>query len=805
MKVLVVVHGFPPRAQGGTELYAEACARELHDRYGDEVVVLTRDSDASRPEYEVREERRSYARIVWINNTFRRTRTFEETYRNDAIGVIAERVIDGFQPDAAHVHHLTCLSTTIVGALAARRIPCFVMLHDYWLMCHRGQLLDVDGRVCEGPGPGRSDGDDICRRCLGAAAGLGAAAFAGASVVRALERRLPESSAHRLRKTAEGIAAIASSGNDADDQARRRLEHMRAVCRGATHFFAPSRAMRDRFVQFGIPAEKISVSPYGVRSARPEGRGLHDDEHRDDGCGGPSSDRPEPSPLRIGFIGSLMISKAPHVLLDAIRMLPAGSVSVDLYGAFTPYHGDDRYRAQLKPILARDGIRVHGAVPHAEIATALSSLDVVVVPSIWPENSPFVIHEAFAAGVPVVASRIGGIPELVEDGRGGLLFSPGDPDDLAATLRRLIDEPHLLSSLRERIPPVRALEDDVAEQRAAYVAQARTASARAVPRIAAVVLNHGTPDDTFLAVRSLLASRFVTGSGVVSARRRETTPDPVTNRLDTVIVVENDDDADAEERTRRALAPVWARIVYIDAGGNRGFPGGVNVGIREALARGADRVLLINSDVLVPPDCVARLATALDETPNAGIAGPLVLSRSEPDRIASAGLSYSPRSGRMRHRGFGDPAAGSSAAPARAVDAVSGCAMLVAREVFDRIGLFDEDYFFSFEDLDFCLRAHDAGFSTVIVPAAAAYHEGGRSIGAVSPRRLYFASRNHLLLASRRGRGSGLLARSARTLSVAALNLAHAVRSRGAALPVRIAAVARGIRDYAAGRFGPDR
>ena len=139
------------------------------------------------------------------------------------------------------------------------------------------------------------------------------------------------------------------------------------------------------------------------------------------------SNRADPFPrLRLGFLGSLMVSKAPHVLLEAVGRLPRGAVSVDLFGSYSAYHGDDRYRHQLEPLLKQDGVMVHGAIAHDRVAQALSSIDVLVVPSIWPENSPLVIQEAFLAGVPVVASRIGGIPEAIDDGRNGLLFRAGD-------------------------------------------------------------------------------------------------------------------------------------------------------------------------------------------------------------------------------------------------------------------------------------------------------------------------------------------------------------------------------------------
>jgi glycosyltransferase involved in cell wall biosynthesis len=174
MRILVVVHGFPPTAQGGSEVYAHAHARALA-ALGDDVLVLTREQDPHRPEYAIREDRTDGLRVVRVNNTFRNTRTFEETYANGTIDAIASRLIDDFRPNAAHIHHLTCLSTGIVHLLAERRIPAILTLHDYWLMCHRGQLLDVDYHVCDGP-----DDTGACASCLGPAGGAGSLQFLGA-------------------------------------------------------------------------------------------------------------------------------------------------------------------------------------------------------------------------------------------------------------------------------------------------------------------------------------------------------------------------------------------------------------------------------------------------------------------------------------------------------------------------------------------------------------------------------------------------------------------------------------------------
>jgi GT2 family glycosyltransferase len=292
--------------------------------------------------------------------------------------------------------------------------------------------------------------------------------------------------------------------------------------------------------------------------------------------------------------------------------------------------------------------------------------------------------------------------------------------------------------------------------------------------LAAVVLNHRTAESTAGVVASLLAG---------------------SRPPDRLIVVDND----VSENCRESVAPWRSRLMYLLTGGNLGFSGGMNVGIRAALAGGAGQVLLVNSDVTLDRPCAEELCSALAGDREAGIAGPLVLSSRQSRLVDSAGISYGEHTGRVRVL-----SAPGSAATVRHVQAVSGCVMLVSRTVFERVGLLDERYFFGFEDLDLCLRARAAGFSTVLVPRAVAYHEGSRSIGAQSARRFYFATRNHLLVASRRRSGEGAAPAALRLSSVVLLNVAHALTAGPSTLPARLAATARGVRDFLAGRYGPD-
>jgi GT2 family glycosyltransferase len=565
---------------------------------------------------------------------------------------------------------------------------------------------------------------------------------------------------------------------------------MRSLIEHVDLFVAPSQTLAERFAAFGIPADRLVRCDQGIKIATP-----------------PRGPARTGGPLRLLFAGSFLPSKAPHLLLEAAAVLPPGTVVVDMAGGGTAYHGDNRYAGRLAPLTRQPFVRLHGHVPHERVRDLLSVADALVVPSVWIENAPFVIKEAFASGVPVVASDLGGMAELVTHGVNGLLFAPDDAGALAGQLRRLQLEPGLLEQLRSGIVPPITIEEDAEQHRRLYrrLSEHRSAGTRSPQastgtpgrdgRVTAVVLNYRTPDQTWLSVRSL-----------------ESSFDPPTE----IIVVHNDSDSGS------GIRPAWSgemdagrqsgpdgheqgraapEVHLVRTGRNLGFSGGVNVGIAEGLARGADFLLLVNSDAWLAPDAIGLLLDASARQPETGIFAPLVLSREEPGRIATAGIDYSTASGRMRNRLAGAPAETAPSQPFP-VAAVSGCVMLIRRAVLERAGTFDEQYFFSFEDVEFCVRAAGAGFGTMCVPGARAWHQGAGSMGQRSPRRVYFATRNHLRLAA--GLEPSPVRRALRGGVIVGLNVAYVLTSPDAPLVAGLAAVARGTSDHLRGRYGAD-
>ena len=170
-------------------------------------------------------------------------------------------------------------------------------------------------------------------------------------------------------------------------------------------------------------------------------------------------------PLRIGYVGTLVWHKGVHVLLDAVGRLPPAAYELKIFG-----HPDvfPEYTARLRAQAAGLPIQFMGAFGRDRTAEVYANMDVLVVPSLWLENSPLVIHEAFMAGVPVVGARIGGIADLIDHGDNGLLYEPASPGALESALRQLIERPQRLVDFSRRLPRVKSIAQDAREWESAY-------------------------------------------------------------------------------------------------------------------------------------------------------------------------------------------------------------------------------------------------------------------------------------------------------------------------------------------------
>ena len=235
---------------------------------------------------------------------------------------------------------------------------------------------------------------------------------------------------------------------------------------------------------------------------------------------------------------------------------------------------------------------------------------------------------------------------------------------------------------------------------------------------------------------------------------------------------------------------------------NLGFAGGMNVGIREALAGGADYVFLLNNDMTVEPGFAEPLVAALQRDPLAAGACSQVLFASAPDRTWYAGARFRSRRGyHGRHLRYGDPPLPPSA-PAYETDRACAGAMLAPRSVLERVGDFDESLFAYGEDVDWSLRARSHGLHVLVVPASVVRHGVSASSGGESsPATIYFNLRNGLVV-SERWAPLGPVATWARRLEAVLAHLAQALLFSPRRVEA-LRAVGAAWRDFRRGRLGP--
>jgi len=456
MILLHAIHDFLPRHRAGSEIYALRLCQTLARRHA--VIVLCAEYDPARTHGSLTWRSFEDLPVVELVNNWTFS-SFEETYRSSSLDTTLEHVLRAVQPDVLHVHNLLNLSMELPRLAKGRGIPTVATLHDFTLVCPSGgqRVHMAEQHVCYQIDTAR------CARCFtespfyrqmafARVAGRSRRFGAATDIGRKLLRRLPAATRSVERAVNQAVGHSISS-----QLIEARLEAARTVFEAIDLFVAPSAALAADFERFGLPANKLEVSDYGFttlpRLPRTESNGR----------------------LRIGFVGTLVWHKGVHVLLEAARQLPPDRFEVKLFGDVNTFPD---YTATLRALAQGLPVQFMGAFDNEQASTVYAEIDVLVVPSLWPENSPLVIHEAFMAGVPVVGARQGGIPALITHDVNGLLYDAFSPAALAAALGTLIDDPERLGRLAAAAPTIKTIEDDAREWEARYerVLQRGTAS-----------------------------------------------------------------------------------------------------------------------------------------------------------------------------------------------------------------------------------------------------------------------------------------------------------------------------------------
>ena len=427
MKIVIAVHHFPPRYTSGAELRAYRTAAWLRDHGHSVHVVCVETIDAGDSpgltwedtHYDGLPVRRLSFNIAASPDPFR------WTYDNPWIGEHVRGYLDDFAPDILHLISGYLMSGSTLRVAGDLDVPTVVTLTDFWFLCPRITLQRSNGQVCA------PLFDPLaCARCLGEQKRR----------YRVLGRIAP-ALMNSFWRTQQDLAA----------RVQARMTFLRETLDGVHAIISPSQFLRSVFVDSGVAPARIIFSRQGR-----DFPGLTPD----------LLDKAPAARLRIGYMGQIAPHKGVHTLFEAARHLPDAALEVRAYG--DPARFPD-YTRRLRQMIRRDPrLSLAGVYERSKVSHVLQGLDVVVVPSVWYENSPNTILEAFAHRTPVLVSDLGGMAELVEDGVNGLRFAPGDAASLAARLRQLADDPDLLAQLREGIGPVKSVAEEMNELREIY-------------------------------------------------------------------------------------------------------------------------------------------------------------------------------------------------------------------------------------------------------------------------------------------------------------------------------------------------
>jgi glycosyltransferase involved in cell wall biosynthesis len=352
-----------------------------------------------------------------------------------AVGLL-RRYLDEHDVDLVHVFHPRHLGIGSILEPQHLNKPVVVHLMDFWFVCPKFTLLHRDGSLCKGPP------ED----------GLGCIPCMDPQLWSDLERYGVRDQLRPLGRDASLPAGMTATPVRRARALVGRKRRLLEVLEQADAVVAPSRFLRGFFEDQGFPPGTIRHSPYGVDP----GRFL----------GASKTAGPGDGPLQIGYVGSLTPHKGLHLLIRALREIEAEGWHLHIHGNPNTH---EAYTEQLSQLAGDDArITFHGGFPPAELGSVLSSLDLIVVPSVWYENTPFTVLEAQMMNLPVLASDLGGISEIVRDGENGLLFEAGSVAALGKILRKVIERPDLLDALRKKPPRVRTLDENLDDFESLY-------------------------------------------------------------------------------------------------------------------------------------------------------------------------------------------------------------------------------------------------------------------------------------------------------------------------------------------------
>lgn len=365
LHIALVVHGWPPQSYGGVGLYVEALAKEMN-KQGHMVRIFSPTSEKSSSSEEY-----SWGTLHKIS--FRSAKNWKETWIRSKDDITSS--LPKLHFDVLHIHHLGQWPLSL--PLWIQATIKLITLHDYAIVCSRGQLYQPQKGICSGPSAHK------CSSCIrgqlvhipqsNTITSLLASFPKTKKFIKEILRRVPKS-----RKTN-------SLMQERIDTAQHTLNHVHVL-------LSPSHDLMERYQKYTSTPIRHTPLPLLAPLKKTSLPDL---------------------PYRFVFASSIIPTKGIHLALKAIQQLPDAELWIA--GHSFPVAGWPDYEKKIRSSINNTpNARYLGNLPHHSIPEMLKKAHCLLLPSLWPENSPIIIREALSMGLEVICAQQGGSKELSE-------------------------------------------------------------------------------------------------------------------------------------------------------------------------------------------------------------------------------------------------------------------------------------------------------------------------------------------------------------------------------------------------------
>lgn len=640
LRILFVVHKPPAHAIAGTEIYTYSLARKFWER-GHEVRVLYPHFDNSQPQGSVEEYTHDSLNVTQFN--LHKIPDMTYRFRNDEAASDFKRYLERLDTDIVHFHNLFGLSAAALQTCSSLGLPTVMTMHDAWLLCEQVHFLRADGSFCvKGP-----ETVEKCVQCF-------------------MERQpanAPSQNADRLH-----------------EMFAMRRQYLQNALGWIDTMIVPTQFFKDLMHKNEYMHPNISVIPFGLHSFTPHPW------------------QPKKGLLRFAYLGNINYTKGLDILIQAMNLLDEKNIQLDIYGGIQdPVYFENTMNQKHKDHI----ILYRGPYIIDNLPAILAMTDVAIIPS-RSESYSFTVRECLHAKVPVIASNVGGIPEVIEEGVNGFLFSPEDYETLAHRMQFFTQNPEQAVLFRKNIRPVRSIAEDAGQIEGIYrniIAQKSEAEKITIP---AETSDHGLTGVIIVTFNSAKTIRACLDSVLQRTPNAE------------VIVIDNA----SHDETKTILEKEYKdKVTAILNNENKGFSFACNQGIR---ASKSEYIILLNPDTVVTPMWKERLIAHF--SPGVGAVGPLTnyvntmqLSSFYAREPGWENLKTDDRAQKLFKWNRGQW---------RETPLLMGFCIAFPRKVLDEVGLLDEDLFLGSEDLEISWRLRQKGYKLLIATDTFIYHEG---------------------------------------------------------------------------------